>query len=74
MEATHNKTANPFTISGNWEEQAKKLKGKFSQLTDADVKFEVGKESDLLRRLETKLHMKREDVIYLIKKNMPANL
>lgn len=46
----------------------KKLKEQFSQLTDVDLKYEVGKENDLLNRLEKKMNKKRSKVIDLINK------
>jgi hypothetical protein len=39
---------------------------KYPQLTDADLKFEPGKESELLSRLESRLKKTREEVISLI--------
>jgi hypothetical protein len=62
------KTAEEFKITGNWVEQSKALKAKFPKLTDADLKFEVGKEEQLLSRLATALNKKKDDVINLIKK------
>jgi len=62
------KNAPAFTITGDWAVQSKQLRKKFSQLTDADLKFETGKEEDLLKRIETRLHKKREEVISILKK------
>lgn len=53
----------------NWEESSKKLKEQFNQLTDADLKFENGKENDLLHRIENRLNKKRPEVIDLINKH-----
>ncbi|MDN3708143.1 hypothetical protein QW060_13610 [Myroides ceti] len=53
----------------NWDESSKKLKEQFSQLTDADLKFENGKEDELLHRIENKLNKKRPEVIDLINKH-----
>ncbi len=69
MDTNQNKTSVPFKITGNWEAQTKMLKSKFLQLTDADLKFEQGKEDDLLKRVETRLNKKREEVINIINKN-----
>ncbi|EHQ44227.1 MULTISPECIES: hypothetical protein [Myroides] len=52
----------------NWDESSKKLKEQFSQLTDVDLKYEVGRENDLLNRLEKKMNKKRSEVIDLINK------
>jgi hypothetical protein len=68
MENSQNKTAEAFKITGNWANQSKELKGKFSQLTDEDLKFETGKENELLKRVETRLNKNREEVINIIKK------
>ncbi len=62
------KNALAFTITGDWAVQSKQLRKKFSQLTDADLVFETGKEEDLLKRIETRLHKKREEVISILKK------
>jgi hypothetical protein len=53
------KDAQPtFKITGDWNVQSEQLKQKFVQLTDADLKFEVGQEEDLLKRVEAKLNKK----------------
>jgi len=52
----------------NWDESSKKLKEQFSQLTDADLKFEPGKENDLLNRIENRINKKRSEVIDIINK------
>lgn len=60
-----------FKVTGNWSDQSKALKSKFPQLTNDDLKFETGKEDDLLKRVETRLNKKREEVINIIKKGQP---
>ena len=72
MEAKHNKSTEALKISGDWSEQADDLKDKFPQLTDSDLKFERGREDDLIKRMETRLHKKREEVINIIRKAQPA--
>ncbi len=71
MDILKQKKEEIFTMTGNWEKQARRLREKFPQLTEADVKFEVGKESELLKRLETKLNKKRDEIINIIKKEQP---
>lgn len=71
MENTNNKTSEAFKISGDWKVQSKELKNKFSQLTDEDLKFENGKENDLLNRVEKRLNKKRDEVINIINKAQP---
>ncbi len=71
MYTTKQKNDEPFKITGNWDNQTRILKEKFSQLTDADLKFETGKENELLKRIETRLNKKREEVINIIRKGQP---
>lgn len=61
-----------FKVTGNWSNQSKQLKTKFSQLTDADLKFEPGKENDMINRVGTRLNKNRDEVINIIKKGQPA--
>ena len=74
MENSNKKTTESFKITGNWTTQSKELKSKFSQLTDEDLKFEPGKENDLIKRVETRLNKNREDVISIIKKGQPKTV
>lgn len=73
MEAKKESQTNDFKITGNWAAQSEKLKQKFSQLTDADLKFETGKEGDMLSRVEKKLNKKREEVENIIRKGFPES-
>jgi uncharacterized protein YjbJ (UPF0337 family) len=68
LKAKPKKATEEFKITGNWVEQAKSLKAKFPKLTDTDLKFEAGKEDQLLSRLATALNKKKDEVINLIKK------
>lgn len=72
MDKANEKNESVFKITGDWAAQSEQLKDKFAQLTDADLKFEPGKEHELLTRVETKLNKKREEVINIIKKGQPA--
>lgn len=65
---TQNQPEEAFKISGNWRVQSDILKEKFPQLTEADLKFEPGKEEELLKKVESRLNKKREEVINIIKK------
>ena len=67
MQATNVKTNESFKFTGNWDEQSKKLKEKYSQLTDSDLKLETGKEDELLNRVSSRLGKKRDEVISIIK-------
>ncbi|MFO7657014.1 MAG: general stress protein CsbD [Bacteroidales bacterium] len=67
MNLSQSKNNEAFKITGNWDAKSKLLQGRFSQLTDADLKFETGKEDELLGRVERRLNKKREEVITMIK-------
>lgn len=57
----------PFTVTANtWGDKKTKLKNKFSQLNDADLQFDEGKESELTARLQTKLNKSEAEVQKLI--------
>jgi hypothetical protein len=72
MESSHkNESSNHESfkiVTADWKVQSENLKKNFNQLTDSDLKFETGKETDLLQRVETRLNKKREEVINIIKK------
>ena len=73
MEQTTSKVG-AYKIVGNWDEQSKTLKEKFPQLTDEDLKFEIGKDIELFARLENRLNKKRGEVISLLKKGQPEKV
>lgn len=74
MESKKSKVTEIFKIFGDWTKQANKLKDKFPQLTDSDLKFNNGGEDDLLKRVEARLNKKREEVINIIKKVQPIKI
>jgi uncharacterized protein YjbJ (UPF0337 family) len=59
---------NTFTIKGNWNEIAGKLKQQFANLTDDDLLFKEGKEEELFGRLQQKLGKTKEELRKLIAK------
>ena len=63
-----------FKMTGNWSDQSKQLKTKYSQLNDEDLKFEAGKENDLLKRMESRLNKNRDEVVNIIHKVQPAHV
>jgi hypothetical protein len=65
-----NRYGEPFMITGNWKIQSKQLKEKYSQLTDLDLMFETGKETELLNRLEIRLRKRRGEVIDILKRGL----
>ncbi len=48
--------------------QCQTLREKFPQLTDADLKFQTGKDEELLGRISTRLNKTRGEVMALIQK------
>lgn len=67
MEKTQSTNTATFKITGNWDAQSKQLKAKFPKLTDADLKYETGKETEMLSRIQTRLNKTNSEVIDLIK-------
>ncbi|MEQ8925054.1 MAG: hypothetical protein RLO81_04530 [Fulvivirga sp.] len=68
MDSTINEVAEKFTITGNWDEQSKNLKRRFSELTDADLVFEKGEENDLVNRLVAKLNRESNEIKSILRK------
>ena len=59
---------NTFTMKGNWNEIAGKLKQQFANLTDDDLLFKQGKEEELLGRLQQKLGKTKSELRKLLSK------
>jgi uncharacterized protein YjbJ (UPF0337 family) len=49
-------------LKGNWNELKGKLKQKYGQLTDDDLRFAEGKEDELMGRLQKKLGKSKEEL------------
>jgi hypothetical protein len=58
-----------FKVNGDWQVQSNKLKIKFPFLTDGDLQMEVGKENEMLKRVEARLHLNRTEVMDIMAKN-----
>ncbi len=54
-------------LKGNWNELKGKVKQAHGNLTDDDLKYEEGKDDELLGRLQTKLGKTREEVVDWLK-------
>jgi uncharacterized protein YjbJ (UPF0337 family) len=54
------------TIS--WNDQARKLKQKFANLTDQDLYFEQGKMAEMITRLQSKVGKSKHEIYQLITK------
>ena len=68
MKISGSKLGVPFSIKGDWAKHSQQLKLKFPELTDADLKFEIGKESELLTRMATRLNKKQFEIMNIIRK------
>jgi uncharacterized protein YjbJ (UPF0337 family) len=53
-------------VATNWTDQKRKLKAKFSSLTDADLHFEAGKKDEMLKKVQAKLGKTKEEFATLI--------
>ncbi|MBS1779277.1 MAG: CsbD family protein [Bacteroidetes bacterium] len=54
-------------LKGKWNEMKGKAKQSYANLTDDDLKYEEGKDDELVGRLQQKLGKTREDVIDWLK-------
>ena len=57
---------NTTTLKGNWNVAKGKLKQKFADLTDDDLRFEEGKEDELIGRIQQRTGKAREEVEKMI--------
>ena len=53
---------NTTEIKGNWNELKGKLKQKYGELTDDDLKYAEGKDDELYGRLQQKLGKTKEEI------------
>lgn len=56
-------------LKGRWHELKGKLKQRYADLTDDDLKYEEGKEDELLGRLERKTGQAKEQLLEFLKKS-----
>ena len=69
MDQPQNVNNELFKITKDWDWQSKLLlKENFGQLTLADLKFERGKENELLDRIGTRLSKTRQEIINILRK------
>jgi uncharacterized protein YjbJ (UPF0337 family) len=57
------KTNRQFKLRGNWNELKGKIKQQYATLTDDDLKYEEGKEDELIGRLQQKIGKSKDEVI-----------
>ena len=55
-------------LSGAWNEMKGKIKQEYGDMTDDDLKYEEGKDDELLGKLQQKTGKTKEDVISWIEK------
>lgn len=53
---------NKLTMKGNWNVAKGKLKQKWANLTDDDLRFEEGKDDELIGRIQRRTGQTREQV------------
>lgn len=54
-------------LKGKWNEMKGKAKQAYADLTEDDLKYEEGKDDELLGRLQTKLGKTRDEVVTWLK-------
>lgn len=54
-------------LKGNWNEIKGKVKQKYGDLTDNDLRYEEGKDDELLGRLQQKLGKTRSELVTWLK-------
>lgn len=54
-------------LKGNWNEVKGKIKQQYADLTDDDLKYEEGKEDELIGRIQKKAGKTKEEVVNWIK-------
>lgn len=59
-------------LKGNWNELKGKLKQKYGELTDNDLRYVEGKEDELLGNLQKKLGKSRKELTSEMKKWMDS--
>ncbi|MXN89718.1 CsbD family protein [Flavobacterium sp. Sd200] len=56
---------NSTEIKGTWDELKGKLKQKYAELTDDDLKYEEGKDDEMWGRLEQKIGKAKKEILAL---------
>lgn len=67
MDTTKQNGLESLTLAGDWNAQSKELKTRYSQLTDADLNLEPGKENELISRVQSRLKKNRSEVVQLLR-------
>jgi uncharacterized protein YjbJ (UPF0337 family) len=59
----NNSSSTQLKLRGSWNEVKGKIKQQYGNLTDDDLKFEEGKDDELIGRLQQKTGKTKEQVI-----------
>ena len=62
------KFMNTLEIKGTWNIALGRLKQKFAQLTDDDLKYAQGKEDELIGRIQRRTGQNKEEIKKLVNK------
>ncbi len=62
-----NKTMDKLELKGKWNEMKGKVKQAHADLTDDDLRYEEGKDDELVGRIQQKLGKTRDEVITWLK-------
>ncbi len=54
-------------LKGRWNELKGKAKQQYAELTDDDVKYEEGKDDELIGRIQTRLGKTKDEVVEWIR-------
>jgi uncharacterized protein YjbJ (UPF0337 family) len=57
---------NKLQFKGSWNEVKGKLKQKYTQLTDDDLKYAEGEEDELVGRLQKRLGKSAEEIRHML--------
>jgi uncharacterized protein YjbJ (UPF0337 family) len=61
-----NTVVTPLAEAGSWEDIKKKLKIKFSWLTDADLQYAEGKKEEMMNRLQIIIGKTKDELTKII--------
>lgn len=54
-------------LKGRWNEMKGKAKQQYAELTDDDLKYEEGKDDELLGRIQTRLGKTKDEIVEWIR-------
>jgi len=60
---------NKLELKGRWNEMKGKLKQQYANLTDDDLKYEEGKEDELIGKIQKKTGRTKEEISEFIQKS-----